>query len=207
VRGANVARIQFTAKATALPGERGRLLARLKPTAPLGGGEAQFAIVGQRVVDGRLYVRVLLARRPNGSAGWIAADDATLSRTRWSVHVDTEARRVSVAHDGRTVNSFRAVVGRASSPTPHGRFAISELLEQQPPTRFLGGWVLPLTAFSGTYREFDGGPGRVAIHGRGGSSLRDPLGSAASHGCIRVSNSDASWLAHHLQAGVPVTIT
>ncbi len=52
-----------------------------------------------------------------------------------------------------------------------------------------------------------GGPGRIAIHGRGGASLLNPLGSAASHGCIRIDNGPVSWLATHVPQGAPVQIT
>ena len=54
---------------------------------------------------------------------------------------------------------------------------------------FYGPWALHLTALSDVLTTFDGGPGRIAIHGRGGSSLRDPLGTARSHGCIRIGQS------------------
>jgi lipoprotein-anchoring transpeptidase ErfK/SrfK len=43
--------------------------------------------------------------------------------------------------------------------------------------------------------SFGGGPGRVAIHGRDGTSLLDPLGSARSHGCIRIDNGPITWMA------------
>ena len=54
--------------------------------------------------------------------------------------------------------------------------------------------------------DYGGGPGRVALHGRGGASLLVPLGSAASHGCIRVDSRQAAWLARKLRPGVPVTV-
>jgi lipoprotein-anchoring transpeptidase ErfK/SrfK len=202
----NVARILFAAKATERPAARGRLLARLLPLAPFGGGPAQFRVTGQKVVDGRLYVRVQLPRRPNFTQGWIEADDAQLSRTDYAVAIDTAARRVTVSLRRRRVKTFPAVVGRPDSPTPRGTFAITELVQQFPASRFLGAWVLPLTAYSGTYTEFQGGPGLVAIHGRAGDSLLDPLGSAASHGCIRIDNRAVDWMAAHLEPGVPVTV-
>ena len=55
--------------------------------------------------------------------------------------------------------------------------------------------------------DYGGGPGRVAIHGRGGSSLADPLGSARSHGCIRVDNAAVRLLARVLAPGVPVVVS
>jgi lipoprotein-anchoring transpeptidase ErfK/SrfK len=199
-----IARVIAPVRATSRPGG-GRVLAAVAPLAPLSHGPTQLRVVGRRTVGGRPWVRVLLPRRPNGAAGWIAADRVQLRRTAYAVEVDRAARRLVVRRGGRVVRSVSIVVGAADSPTPAGSFAISEKLRGDPGT-FTGSWVLPLTAYSGTYRQFDGGPGRVAIHGRGGASLQDPLGSAASHGCIRVSNRLVSWMATHLQAGVPVTV-
>jgi lipoprotein-anchoring transpeptidase ErfK/SrfK len=46
----------------------------------------------------------------------------------------------------------------------------------------------------------------VAIHGRGGASLYDPLGSARSHGCIRVGSGRIVALARMLPLGTPVRV-
>lgn len=203
--GANIARVVFPTRATVRPG-RGRVVARLRPLAPLGGGPTQLRIVAQKVVRDRLYVRVLLAKRPNGAAGWISGDDVVLLRSRYRVWINRTHRTLSVTRAGRRIKRFKAVIGKPSSPTPRGEFAITELLAQRPPDDFLGTWILPLTAYSGTYREFDGGPGRVAIHGRAGASLLDPLGSAASHGCIRISNQAVGWLARRVSPGTAVIV-
>ena len=54
--------------------------------------------------------------------------------------------------------------------------------------------------------DFGGGPGRIGLHGRGGASLRDLLGSARSHGCVRLDRKAITWLAARIRPGVPVTI-
>jgi lipoprotein-anchoring transpeptidase ErfK/SrfK len=76
---------------------------------------------------------------------------------------------------------------------------------------FLGSWVLALTAHSRVLAHFDGGDGRVALHGRGAASLADPLGTAASHGCVRLSNAAIDWLVRRIGLtalpGTPVVIT
>ena len=81
----------------------------------------------------------------------------------------------------------------------------------QPVDDFLGSWVLPITAHSDVLKTFDGGDGRVALHGRGGASLNDPVGSAASHGCVRLRNADITGLVRRVGAtqlpGTPVRIT
>lgn len=204
VASANVAR--FVAPTPARPRLDGPATRTIGPVAPLAGGQTQLRVTARRVVDGRWFVRVLLPERPNGSSAWVAADRVVLLRTRWHVYVDRGARRLVVTRGGRRVRSARVVVGAPRSPTPAGEFALSERVAQKSAHGFVGPWVLAITAFSGTYKQFDGGPGRVAIHGRGGASLHDPLGTARSHGCVRVGNGLVRWMARHLQAGTPVTI-
>lgn len=63
-----------------------------------------------------------------------------------------------------------------------------------------------LRANSDVLDNFGGGTGRVALHGRSGASLRDPLGSARSHGCVRMNNDVIRWLAGRVPAGTPVRV-
>jgi lipoprotein-anchoring transpeptidase ErfK/SrfK len=156
--------------------------------------------------DGRDWVKVLLPNRPNGSAGWVPREHVALSRTRYWIDVRTAARRVTIYRNGKRARRFRAVVGKPSTPTPHGLAAIYERNRQPNPRGFLGPWSLPLTVHSNVLENFGGGPGRVAIHGRAGASLRDPLGTARSHGCVRILNRHISWMAREIPAGTPVEL-
>ncbi len=45
---------------------------------------------------------------------------------------------------------------------------------------------------------------RIALHGT--DNLAGTLGTAASHGCIRLSTPAITWLARRIGAGVPVTV-
>ena len=175
----------------------------LSPAGRWTGGPVGLLVLGTR----RGWVRVLLPDRPNGRHAWIKASRVRLARTRWRVEVQLAARRVVVLRAGRTVRRFGAVVGAPGTPTPRGRFALYELARQPDPGGFLGPWALHLTAHSDVLDDYGGGPGRVAIHGRGGASLRDPLGSAASHGCIRIDNAQISFLARVLPPGTPVRVS
>jgi lipoprotein-anchoring transpeptidase ErfK/SrfK len=98
------------------------------------------------------------------------------------------------------------VVGEPSTPTPTGLFAVAAEVRQADPSGFLGSWVLPLTAHSDALHHFEGGDGQVALHGRGGASLLDPLGSARSHGCVRLTNDAIAWIATHVPVGAPVRV-
>jgi lipoprotein-anchoring transpeptidase ErfK/SrfK len=156
--------------------------------------------------DGRDWVKVRLASRPNTAAGWIPRDHVRLGHTYYWVEVRRHSRRVTIYRKGKRVRRFKAVIGKPSTPTPLGLAAIYERNRQPNPRAFLGPWSLSLTAHSNVLENYGGGPGRVAIHGRAGASLRDPLGSARSHGCIRVDNRNISWMAKHIPPGTPVRI-
>jgi lipoprotein-anchoring transpeptidase ErfK/SrfK len=132
-----------------------------------------------------------------------------LSLTRWRITVSRRARTLDVSRDGRRIRRFRVVVGAPSTPTPGGLVSIIGVWRWNR-ADFLGSYVMPLTAHSDVLQEFGGGDGRVGIHGRGGASLLDPLGSAASHGCIRLSNQAIEWVVRHVGAdrlpGIPVRV-
>ena len=99
--------------------------------------------------------------------------------------------------------------GRARHGDPGGT-VLHHRAWGSPPDAFLGSWILPLTAHSDTLQRFAGGDGTVGIHGRGGASLLDPLGSARSHGCIRLANAAIDWVVHTVGAGqlagIPVSV-
>ena len=169
-------------------------------------GNAMWLLVtGKRRTASGDWVRVQLPVRPNGAGGWVRADDVFLALTHWRIVVSTGRRTLTLFRDGTVVQRARVVVGAPATPTPHGRFALYDTVSQRDPHGFVGSWILHLTAFSDVLDDFGGGPGRIAIHGRGGSSLRTPLGSAASHGCIRIDNELAGLLAR-LPLGTPVDI-
>ncbi len=159
--------------------------------------------------EGRCWLRVRLPSRPNHATAWVRADRVLLRPTRWRIVVAPGARTISVYHDGDLRRRFRVVVGAPGTPTPRGLFSIVGVWRWNP-ADFLGSYILPLTAHSNVLQEFGGGDGRVGIHGRGGASLLDPLGSARSHGCIRLSNKAINWIVRKVGAhglpGVPVRV-
>ena len=113
------------------------------------------------------------------------------------------ARRVTIYRDGRVERRFKAVVGKASTPTPRGHFFVEEALALS--SRAAGGpFALASSARSRVLQEFDGGPGQIAIHGA--NHLTGAAGTAVSHGCIRLGTPAITWLARRIGAGVPLTI-
>jgi len=204
--GAWVATVLYRSLARARPDARSRAVGSVSPISAWGTPTELLVLASRRDASGTPWVRVLLDERPNGKAVWIDAEDTTLWLDRWRISVSLAHRRVSVYRRGRLVRVFEAVVGKPSTPTPTGLFAIAAELRQPGSEDFEGTWVLPLTAHSNVYRHFDGGDGQVALHGRGGASLLDPLGTALSHGCVRLANAAIGWIAAHVPVGTPVSV-
>lgn len=178
--------------------------------APASAVDRWLLVLGHdRDADGRCLVRVRLPSRPNTARAWVALDRVRLRRTGWRIEVSRGRRTATVLHGGRTVGRWRVVVGAPATPTPVGTFAI--VGSYRPPAGdFYGSWILSLTAHSNALERYDGGDGRAALHGRGGASLRDPLGSARSHGCVRLENRAISAIVRRIGRprlpGVPVII-
>jgi lipoprotein-anchoring transpeptidase ErfK/SrfK len=203
-RGSWIATVVAPVVARAAPDLSGRRVTVVQPTAPLGGGVTSLMVTG-RVLgdDGRPWIRVRLPVRPNGTQGWIPQDVVRVRRTALRLRVDLSDRRLTLYRDGRVYRRVRVAVGRPEYPSPVGRFAVAELIRTRTPGAFLGPVVLPLTGFSERLNEYAGGNGRVAIHG---TSVPQFLGTRASHGCIRVHNSDIVAIARIVRPGTPVEI-
>lgn len=162
-------------------------------------------IIGHRTgADGVGWLRVRLPGRPNGHTGWIRQRATVASTTRWHIVVDTSRRRVTVYLSGRPVRGFKAVVGKPATPTPHGEFFVEEAVQLR--AGDVGApFALALSARSTVLQEFAGGPGQIALHGL--TSIGGVLGTAVSHGCVRLANGAMRWLVARIGPGVPVTIT
>jgi lipoprotein-anchoring transpeptidase ErfK/SrfK len=171
---------------------------------PITGEQTTLPVLaGATDAHGVRWLRVLLPGRPNGASGWIAQQATRRLVTGWRLVVDLVARRVRVYRDGHILRSFDAVVGKSSTPTPTGQFFVEETV-QLPVGEVGGPFALALSARSDALQEFEGGPGQIALHGR--DNLGGVLGSAESHGCVRLATSSIDWLAARIGPGTPTTI-
>jgi lipoprotein-anchoring transpeptidase ErfK/SrfK len=154
--------------------------------------------------DGTEWLNVRLPGRPNGHTGWINRRATQLTITGWHIVVTISSRRLTVYQQGHKVRSFRAIVGTRGTPTPSGEFFVEEVLRLR--AGDVGGpFAFALSARSNVLQEFAGGPGQIALHGL--SNVGGVLGTAASHGCVRLDNSAVRWLNVRIGPGIPVTIT
>ena len=180
------------------------LIALIQAVRPITDERTVLPVLGKSIgADGLTWLHVRLPGRPNGRTGWIAPRATTRLTTAWHLVVDRSARSVTVYRAGHVVRTFAAIVGRSTAPTPRGEFFVEEIV-QLPSTAAGAPFALALSARSDVYREFDGGPGQIALHGV--ANLGGALGTAVSHGCVRLSTAAITWLAWHLRTGVPVTV-
>jgi lipoprotein-anchoring transpeptidase ErfK/SrfK len=150
----------------------------------------------------RLPGRTLKGTQPPAT-GWISAANTRASATDWHLVVNRRARSVTVYNNGRRVRSYKAIVGKRSTPTPRGEFFVEENV-RLPGGRPGAPFALATSARSKVFQEFEGGPGQIALHGL--TNVGGSLGTAVSHGCVRLANRSISWLAARIKPGDPVTI-
>lgn len=157
------------------------------------------------LVDGKDgdWLKVLLPIRPNGSTGWVKASEVKLSSTTNRVEIDPKAFTFTVFDGDKVLRTGKVATGEGGTPTPAGRFYFTELLKPPNPNGDYGAYAFGLSGFSPTLETFAGGPGQLAIHGTNKASA---LGSKVSHGCVRVSNDDITWMATNLAIGTPVVV-
>jgi len=125
--------------------------------------------------------------------------------------VSKRDKLVRVFERGKLVKRYHVAVGMEKYPTPDGRFAIQSI-EKNPV------WTVPNSDWAGDLagKVIPGGDpqnplkayfvrfnGAVGFHG---TSNLGSLGTAASHGCIRMNPSDVTDLAHRVSVGTPVLV-
>ncbi len=126
-----------------------------------------------------------------------------------SVVVSRGTRVLSLYRESKLVRTFRVAVGTSSHPTPRGLFSIVQ--KQRNPT-----WIPPDSPWAAGLGPIPPGPGNplgtrwmgtsasaVGIHG---TYADGTIGTAASHGCIRMHIRDSEWLYERIKVGTPVLL-
>jgi lipoprotein-anchoring transpeptidase ErfK/SrfK len=150
------------------------------------------------------WLGVISAELPNGRIGWISTNTALVPyRTRWSVVASLSRREIVVRRSGRVVERFRVAIGSPSTPTPTGRFAVTDKLLTEDPRSVYGCCILALSAHQPLTPQGWGGGDRVAIHA---TNLPETIGTAASLGCLRGPADEIRRLVHTVPLGTVVTI-
>ncbi len=128
-----------------------------------------------------------------------------------AVTVSRNETKARVFRRGKLVKTYTVAVGSAEFPTPTGQFVVQTM--QKNPS-----WNVPNSAWAGSLagQTIPGGApnnplvarwigfnGSVGFHGTASSGS---LGSAASHGCIRMAPNDVIDLFTRVKLGTPVLV-
>jgi hypothetical protein len=197
-------RIDHRITARASPSPSARVVGAVEARTPLTKSRTVLPVLQTaRGPAGGRWLRVQLPMRPNGVSGWVPAYSGSARTTAWRIVIHRAAHRATILR-GRSVEAdFPVIVGQSATPTPLGRFFVVEKIRVAPGVTE-GPWALATSAYSDVLHEFAGGPGQIALHGIVG--LNAPLGTAASHGCVRFGNTAITWLATHVDEGTPIVI-
>jgi lipoprotein-anchoring transpeptidase ErfK/SrfK len=185
------------------PGDSAATTSVIAATRPLTGSPTTLPVIATATAEGTPWVEVRLPQRPDGSVGWISTAATSASTDPWFITIDRARRQARIYDAGKLARTFTVIVGKPSTPTPAGNFFVAEIVHEGYST-VSGPYALATSAYSNVLQEFDGGPGQVALHGVVG--LDDPMGTASSHGCVRFTDADVTWLAHRIPAGTPIHI-
>jgi hypothetical protein len=166
------------------------------------GGPSGFLVLDRREVSDKDWLAVRIGRRPNDRIGWVPAARFEVVEARNRLIVSVAKRKMTLLLNGRPAWKTRVIVGKPSTPTPRGLFAVHDYYRV---TDDLRPWVVELTAHSEVLKRFLGGPARVALHGRHGA-LRAPWGTAVSNGCIRSPDWALRSIRKHLPPGSPIEV-
>jgi lipoprotein-anchoring transpeptidase ErfK/SrfK len=194
-----VAPLERSMTVTSRPGG-GRTVATMPATSRYY-GEPLVAWIQRVSSDGRFGL-VSAPYVEGAPTGWIALRTLNLSTTDVAIEADRSSHELVVRRDGDVILRADAATGAASSPTPTGRYFVTDRVA------FPGGGALGTFAFgiSGIQPNlpagWDGGD-QLAIHG-----TNDPasIGRSTSAGCLRVSERVLERLRPLLRFGTPVVI-
>jgi lipoprotein-anchoring transpeptidase ErfK/SrfK len=151
------------------------------------------------------WLGVTLPELGNGRLGWVHGrrTGVQVHRTAVRVEIDLSSRELVLQRGARVMRRMRVSVGRAGSPTPTGRYAVTDKLPGHRFSRVYGCCILALSGRQPRLPAGWTGGDRLAIHGTVPGA---PIGGRASAGCLHASEADLRALMQSVPVGAPVVI-
>ena len=179
----------------------GRVVARVGAVTRFGSQRALGVVSTQR---GR-WLAVTEAGVGGNREVWVDARAGGLrySRTPLELDVDLSQRTLTLRRGSAVLRRISIGVGRTESPTPTGRFAVTDMLSGPSFSAAYGCCILALSAIQPNLPRGWAGGNRVAIHG-----TRSPsdFGQAVSAGCVHAPDAELRYLMGVVPLGTPVVI-
>lgn len=153
------------------------------------------------------WLAVVVEELRNGQLGWLPRSQARVGTIREKLVADLSRRELTLERAGKVQMRVPVAIGDGVSPTPIGRFAVSDELVQP----YLGGeGEYGCCALVLTGHQYNLPPGwdrergdRLAIHG---TNQPWSIGQPASAGCLRASDQDLRRLMELVPVGTPLVI-
>jgi L,D-transpeptidase catalytic domain len=178
----------------------GPAVGTMATTSPLGSHSWSWAL---STTSNHRWARIVLPWRPNGQSGWVSLAGRTVTQTAIWVRADLSRRTVTLMKGRGPLVVFKSAIGTASTPTPVGRFSVTDLVATGDPSGPFGWYAFGLSGHQPNLPAGWGGGDQLAIHGTNNSAS---IGTAASAGCLRVSAAALGTLKRYLRLGTPVVI-
>ncbi len=178
---------------------RGRVVARL-PSRTVFGSPQALGVLERK--DGWLGVSTI--ELPNDRLGWIdpGAERLAYERTPVELRADLSRRTLAAVSGGQVLRSITVTIGGPASPTPTGRFTVTDKLPGADFGAYYGCCILAISGRQPNLPPGWQGGDLLAIHG--GPSWA--IGSKLSAGCLHAREPDLRWLMRRVPLGTPVTI-
>ena len=163
------------------------------------------------------WVPVLIPfQKPNSTLGWVPAEEVALTETTYEIEISISRHELVMLNAGEPVLSTAVILGTPETPTPLGRFYVTDPLncntESVPGypiaqcSSAYGAFAIGISGLSEALDSFDGTIPQIAVHGT--DLPPTELGKDLSNGCVRIPNDVVLQMAQTTPLlGVPVTIT
>lgn len=174
----------------------GRILARLAPHTQWGSPTVVWAVERHGP-----WLGVITAALANNTVGWIDVrrTHPRMWRNEFSLEANLSARTLLLRRHGRVVDRMTVGIGSPYSPTPTGRFTVTDKLLPDRHAPYYGCCIIALSGHQPYLRPGWAGGDRIAIHG-------GPVGTAASAGCLHADPAQLRKLMRLIPVGTPVRI-
>jgi hypothetical protein len=174
----------------------GRAVATVRATTEYGSEQ----MVGVAETRGN-WVGVISTALPNGVLGWVPRKDLSLHRVAWSIDISLSSRELVLRRNGAVVRRVTVGIGRAGSPTPVGRYVVTDHID--PANYGTSAYGCCILALSGHQPHPPAGwdpnrDWRLAIHGG--------APGAVSVGCVHTDEATLRYLMRMTPLGTPVTV-
>jgi L,D-transpeptidase catalytic domain len=138
----------------------------------------------------------------NRRIGWVRAQPLRLVGRPVRLDVDLSKRLLVVRDDGTVLRTIGVAIGAPDTPTPRGRFYVTDKLRGADFGPYYGCCILALSGRQPNLPEGWSGGDRLAIHG----SPTSTWGDAVSNGCLHAREADLRYLMRTVPLGTAVRI-